>query len=656
MKKDFKGNVLTYHCEIQGDTCTPPERCSQTCKKSGGSWSWSGAGPPECECASPIKKLDPDDKTLGKIGNIEDGTAITWSCEELGGKLSKSTVSCTDQIRQTSSGDFCCPGQWMMDGGNATAKAIAASWKETRGTLGCNRVSGMWQCTKDPSWSGCLELGSFVSACLLLVCCIGFFSYRCFCKKNDRSFSRLSAGHISAGREVDNNSHRMSEAVDTRLSFASQMHQRIGRAERSRARGRGANRASAHTVKTGSGTFHTGNGSAFLTDRSFTTGDSAEGLGAPLFATDQGIGRGSDFERQDSGEAYSKPKNARGGKRGGGRSATSSGRSVATSSGRLGGGGAKDPTMIDFRDIELLGKIGMGASGVVFEGRFKGQSCAVKRLNLMLNEQTGKEYLAEVKLLTEIRHPNVVLFYGVSFDDSTNDCYILTEYCKNGCLQDVLLDLEREITDAQKLQMVVDVAIGMRFLHASNLMHRDLKSANVLVAGRLELKICDFGISRRIDATEMTGSIGTIPWTAPEMLQGDSYTEKIDVYSFGILLWEITMRQRPYHGIMGPKIIMSVLGGMRPALPLEGDAHYIPGLSDLMENCWAAEPSRRPAFESILVTAEGLLRGSTGAPRPSSTDTARSGGPQQPATQSQRSLSGDDNPALYTYMCDDLPE
>jgi hypothetical protein len=139
---------------------------------------------------------------------------------------------------------------------------------------------------------------------------------------------------------------------------------------------------------------------------------------------------------------------------------------------------------------------------------------------------------------------------------------------------------------------------------------------------------------------------------------------------------------------MGPKIIMSVLGGMRPALPLEGDAHYIPGLSDLMENCWAAEPSRRPAFESIFVTAEGLLRGSTGAPRPSSTDTARSGGPQvpisvpicssgsadghcaestdltgwvvlarqQPATQSQRSLSGDDNPALYTYMCDDLPE
>ena len=80
-------------------------------------------------------------------------------------------------------------------------------------------------------------------------------------------------------------------------------------------------------------------------------------------------------------------------------------------------------------------------------------------------------------------------------------------------LVDVLLDLEREITDAQKLQMVVDVAIGMRFLHASNLMHRDLKSANVLVAGRLELKICDFGISRRIDATEMTGSIGTIPWT-----------------------------------------------------------------------------------------------------------------------------------------------
>jgi len=217
-------------------------------------------------------------------------------------------------------------------------------------------------------------------------------------------------------------------------------------------------------------------------------------------------------------------------------------------------------------------------------------------------------------MLTTVRHPNVVLFFGVSFDDSNDDCYILTEFCSQGCLQDVLLDERVALSNVQKLQMALDVATGVSFLHASNLMHRDLKSANVLVATGLALKICDFGISRAIDATEMTGNIGTLPWTAPEMLKGERYDEKIDVYSYGILLWEIVLRQKPYPAMMGPKIIMAVLSGVRPTPPIEGTPHHISGMDTLMESCWGTEPRRRPKFEMIVQTLEDLLsRGSVGA-------------------------------------------
>ena len=95
--------------------------------------------------------------------------------------------------------------------------------------------------------------------------------------------------------------------------------------------------------------------------------------------------------------------------------------------------------------------------------------------------------------------------------------------------------------------------------------------ANVLVTEGFKLKICDFGISRSVDGahtTDMTGSIGTIAWSAPEMLSGLQYTSTVDVYSFGILLWEIVTRRVPYENITSVKIISSVIGGLRPMVPM----------------------------------------------------------------------------------------
>jgi serine/threonine protein kinase len=139
--------------------------------------------------------------------------------------------------------------------------------------------------------------------------------------------------------------------------------------------------------------------------------------------------------------------------------------------------GRNTPEMIPFESLQLLGKVGAGSSGVVFEGELKGTSVAVKRLNLILDAATLEQFLSEVNMLTKVTHPNVVLFFGVSFDDRDHDCYLVTEYCHRGNLQEYL-EMNPKMTRPLKLQMAVDVARGMNFLHQSEIIHRDLKSVS----------------------------------------------------------------------------------------------------------------------------------------------------------------------------------
>jgi hypothetical protein len=131
-------------------------------------------------------------------------------------------------------------------------------------------------------------------------------------------------------------------------------------------------------------------------------------------------------------------------------------------------GRSRDPDMIAFSDLEFKGKIGAGSSGVVFAGRLEGSTpCAIKRLNLILDSTSSVQFMSEVKMLTDVKHPNVVLFFGVSFgDEETGDCYLVTEYCQEGCLQDVL-ESERELSGEQKVSMARDIAVGMAYVPAS---------------------------------------------------------------------------------------------------------------------------------------------------------------------------------------------
>ena len=163
----------------------------------------------------------------------------------------------------------------------------------------------------------------------------------------------------------------------------------------------------------------------------------------------------------------------------------------------------------------------------------------------MLRDEEEKLFKAEVKMLLRLRHPCVVQFYGVSF--AHDDCYLVTEYCSRGSLYDFLQDKTNALPLTLQLQMAVDAAKGIMFLHSSGIIHRDIKSGNLLVASDLHVKICDFGISRHVNTMNtMTTSLGTVPWTAPEMLRGERYTKKVDCYSFGVCVWELVTRRIPY--------------------------------------------------------------------------------------------------------------
>lgn len=136
----------------------------------------------------------------------------------------------------------------------------------------------------------------------------------------------------------------------------------------------------------------------------------------------------------------------------------------------------------------------------------------------------------------------------------------------------------------------------MNFLHLSGIVHRDLKSANLLVTEDLRIKICDFGISRDTDAATMTSNIGTVPWTAPEMFRDVRYCNKVDVYSYGICVWELASRAFPFERMTPLQIITAVCDGVRPAVPDGCDS----SLEALMLACWQPTPAQRPSFEQII--------------------------------------------------------
>ncbi|CAF0895312.1 unnamed protein product [Adineta ricciae] len=235
--------------------------------------------------------------------------------------------------------------------------------------------------------------------------------------------------------------------------------------------------------------------------------------------------------------------------------------------------------------------IGTGMEGSVFHGKLNGQDVACKRVKN--KEETN------IKHLKKLDHNNVVKFRGISVAPPL--FYIVMEYCAYGSLYDVL-KRRRDIRSYTKPTQVLDwsrqISNGVDYLHSNKIVHRDLKSPNILFSDQHTLKISDFGISKELGnrRSQIMSFSGTSAWMAPEVIRKELCSEKIDVWSFGIVLWEILTCNVPYDNIDPSAIVWGVGKG---SLTLPIPASVPEGFKLLMNMCWDQQPSGRPSFPEI---------------------------------------------------------
>ncbi|KAJ6238954.1 serine/threonine-protein kinase edr1 [Anaeramoeba flamelloides] len=252
-------------------------------------------------------------------------------------------------------------------------------------------------------------------------------------------------------------------------------------------------------------------------------------------------------------------------------------------------------------EVQDLEAIGSGAYGNVFRAIWRGKEVAVKRIKPeYVRGEHLEEFKREVLVLSRTRHPNIVLFMGAC--TQLPNLFLVTEYCHHGSLFQMIRSSQTNLTYQEKIKAAKDIALGMTYLHLTKpkiIIHRDLKSSNVLIDSSGTAKVADFGLSRiKDESLKHTRFRGTPCYMAPEMLKSTHYTEKVDVFSYGILLWELYTQQFPYKGIKNPIQIAFNVGfhDLRP--PLSNIKHG--QWKKLLEMCWDKDPLKRPSFPQIL--------------------------------------------------------
>ncbi|XP_042231060.1 tyrosine-protein kinase SRK3-like isoform X2 [Homarus americanus] len=261
------------------------------------------------------------------------------------------------------------------------------------------------------------------------------------------------------------------------------------------------------------------------------------------------------------------------------------------------GKATKDKWEIDRSSLQFKKELGHGSFGDVWLGTWNNDvEVAIK----LLKEGTmsTEAFLDEARIMKSLRHPNILVLYAVCTTEEP--ILIITEYMLDGALLEFLRnDSGQKIFFHEQTYMGAQVAAGMQYLEAKQLIHRDLAARNVLVGPSLTCKVADFGLARICDGGEYNMRPNTkfpIKWTAPEAFLHNYFTIKSDVWSFGILMMEIiTYGAVPYPGMGKQEVIDNVQNGFRMGKP----ANCPDPLYELMYSCWKANPEERPTFERL---------------------------------------------------------
>ncbi|XP_049285564.1 tyrosine-protein kinase Fer-like isoform X1 [Anopheles funestus] len=258
-------------------------------------------------------------------------------------------------------------------------------------------------------------------------------------------------------------------------------------------------------------------------------------------------------------------------------------------------------------DVILLDKIGRGNFGDVYKAKLKSSKntlVAVKTCRMTLPEEQKRKFLQEGRILKQYDHPNIVKLIGICVQKQP--IMIVMELVAGGSLLMFLRKNATTLGQRQMMGMCRDAAAGMRYLESKNCIHRDLAARNCLIGNENIVKISDFGMSREEEEYIVSGGMKQIPikWTAPEALNFGKYTSLCDVWSYGILVWEIFSRgDTPYSGMSNSMARERIDEGYRMPTP-EGAP---PEMYRLMLKCWSYEPESRPHFDEICSVVDALL-------------------------------------------------
>ncbi|XP_058064448.1 ephrin type-A receptor 3 [Anopheles bellator] len=269
---------------------------------------------------------------------------------------------------------------------------------------------------------------------------------------------------------------------------------------------------------------------------------------------------------------------------------------------------------IDASYITIEAIIGGGEFGDVCRGRLKVPpnfvqeiDVAIKTLKPGSSEKARCDFLTEASIMGQFEHPNVIFLQGVV--TRSNPVMIITEYMENGSLDTFLRANDGKFQTIQLIGMLRGIAAGMTYLSDMNYVHRDLAARNVLVNSLLVCKIADFGLSREIenasDAYTTRGGKIPVRWTAPEAIAFRKFTSASDVWSYGVVLWEVmSFGERPYWNWSNQDVIKSIEKGYRLPAPMDCPE----ALYQLMLDCWQKQRTHRPTFASITQTLDNLAR------------------------------------------------
>ncbi|RZC55762.1 hypothetical protein C5167_014614 [Papaver somniferum] len=289
----------------------------------------------------------------------------------------------------------------------------------------------------------------------------------------------------------------------------------------------------------------------------------------------------------------------------------------------------KEEWEIDLSKLEIKSVIAHGTYGTVYKGGYDGRDVAVKLLDwgedgVATTAETAAlrtSFRQEVAVWHKLDHPNVTKFIGASMGTSNlkippgnsdgrsalpaRACCVVVEYLQGTLKSYLFRNRRKKLPYKTVIQLALDLARGLSYLHSQKIVHRDVKTENMLLDSKLTVKIADFGVAR-VEAqnpSDMTGETGTLGYMAPEVLDGKPYNRRCDVYSFGICLWEIYCCAMPYPDLSFAEVSSAVVQQhLRPEMP-----RCCPSpLANIMRKCWDANPEKRPEMSEVVMLLEAL--------------------------------------------------